>query len=66
MEHLNETNVHTTFTENPMKKPTIFTSFQTTRHQSLKKFHDQLKKDSQFCHYQKDFFRSQPFTMKNA
>ena len=33
---------------------------------SLKKFHDQLKKDSQFCHHQKIFFRSQPFTMKNV
>ena len=53
-------------TENPKKKPTIFTSIQTTRHQSLKKIHDQFKKDSQFCHHQKLFFRCQPFTMKNA
>ena len=53
----------------PYRKPnkeTIFTSIQTTLHQSLKKFHNQLKKDSQLCHHQKIFFRSQPFTMKNA
>ena len=36
--------VHTALTENPTKKPTIFKSIQTTRHQSLKKFHAQLKK----------------------
>ena len=30
--------VHTTLTENPTKKTTIFTSIQTTLHQSLKKF----------------------------
>ena len=58
--------VHTALTENASKKPTIFTSIQTNRHQSLKKFHDQLKKDSQFCHHLNIFFRSQPFTMKNA
>ena len=28
--------VHTAFTENPPTKPTIFTSIQTTWHQSLK------------------------------
>ena len=39
--------VHTALPENPTKKPTIFTTIQTTRHQSLKKFYDQLKKDSQ-------------------
>ena len=50
----------------PTKKPTIFPLIQTTLHQSLKKFHGQLKKDSQFCHHQKIFFRSQPFTMRNA
>ena len=38
--------VHTALTENPMKKPNILKSIQTTRHQSLKKFHAQLKKDS--------------------
>ena len=38
--------VHATLTENPTKKPTIFTSIQTIHHQSLKKFHNQLKKDS--------------------
>ena len=38
--------VHATLTENPTKKPTIFTSIQTTHHLSLKIFHDQLKKDS--------------------
>ena len=38
--------IHTALTENPTKKPTIFTSIQTTLHQSLKKFNDQLKKDS--------------------
>ena len=53
-------------TENPTKNPYIFTSIQTTRHQSLKKFHNQLKKDSQFCYHLKIFFRSQPFTTKNA
>ena len=37
---------YTALTENPTKKPTIFTSIQTTCYQSLKKFHDQLKKDS--------------------
>ena len=58
--------VHTAHSENPTKKPTIFTPIQTTRHLSLKKFHDQLKKDSQFCHHLKIFFRSQPFTSKNA
>ena len=47
--------VHTTLTENPKKKPTIFTYIQTTHHQSLKKFLDQLKKDSQFYHHQKNF-----------
>ena len=36
--------VYTTITENPTKKPTKFTSFQTTCHQSLKKFHNQLKR----------------------
>ena len=40
--------VHTDLTENLTKKPTIFISVKTTRHQSLKKFYDQLKKDSQF------------------
>ena len=39
--------VHTALPENPTKKPTIFTTIQTTRHQSLKKFYDQLKKESQ-------------------
>ena len=58
--------VHTALTENPMKKPNILKSIQTTRHQSLKKFHAQLKKDSQFCHYQKVILRSQSFTMKNV
>ena len=58
--------VHTTLTENPKKKPTIFKYIQTTHHQSSKKFLDQLKKDSQFYHHQKKFFRSQPFTMKNT
>ena len=58
--------VHTALTENPTKKPTMFTSIQTTRHQSLKKFHDKLKKESRFCHHLKIFLRSQPFTMKNA
>ena len=57
---------HTALTENPTKKPTIFTSFQTSHHRSLKKFHNQLKKDSQLCHHRKIFFRSQPFTMKNV
>ena len=38
--------VHTALTENPTKKPTIFMSIQTTLLQSLKKCHDQLKKDS--------------------
>ena len=51
---------------NPTKKPIVFTSIQIIHHQSLKKFHDQLKIDSQFCHRQKIFFRSQPFTMKNT
>ena len=63
---LNLTMVHTALIENPTKKTTIFTSVQTTCHQPLKKFHDQLKKDSQFCHHLKIFFWSQPFTMKNA
>ena len=30
--------VHTAFTENPKKKPAMFTSILTTRHQSLNKF----------------------------
>ena len=47
----------TILTENPIKKPTIFTSIQTTRHQSLKKFHNQLKKDAKFCHHQKNIFQ---------
>ena len=34
--------VHTTTTENLMNKSTM--SAQTTRHQSLKRFHNQLKK----------------------
>ena len=38
--------VHTTLTEKPTKKPAIFTSYQATHHQWLKKVHDQLKKDS--------------------
>ena len=58
--------VHTALTEKPTKKPILFTSIQTTHHQSLKKSHDELKKDSQFCHHQKIFFRSQSFTMKNV
>ena len=57
--------VHTALTENPTKKPTIFASIQTTCHQSLKKSHDQLKKDS-LLSSSKIFFRSEPFTMKNA
>ena len=47
--------VHTALTENPTKKPTIFTSVQTTCHQSLKKCHDQLKKDSKLS--SKDIFQ---------
>ena len=47
--------VHTALTENPTKKQTIFTSVQTTCHRSLKKFHDQLKKDSKFS--SKDIFQ---------
>ena len=58
--------VHATLTENPTQKPTIFTSIQASRHQSLKKFHDQLKKDSQFFHHLKIFSRGHPFTMKNT
>ena len=58
--------VHTALTENPTKKATIFISCQTTHHESLKKLHDNLKKDSQFCHNLKIFFRSQSFTKKNA
>ena len=38
-----------------MEKPTIFTPIQITRHQSLKKFLDQMKKESTFCHHQKYF-----------
>ena len=57
---------HTALTENPTKKPTIFTSIQTLCHQPLKKFHDQLKKNSQFCHREKIFFRSRPFIVKSA
>ena len=37
---------YTALTETQTKKPTIFTSIQIIHHQSLKKFHDQLKKDS--------------------
>ena len=40
------------------KKPATFTSILTTHHQSLKKFYNQLKKDSQFCHHHKIFFRN--------
>ena len=58
--------VHPALTEKPTKKSTIFTSIQTIHHQSLEKFHDQLKQGSQFCHHQKIFCRSQLFTMKNA
>ena len=47
----------TILTENPIKKPTIITSIQTTCHQSLKKVHNQLKKDAKFCHHQKIFSR---------
>ena len=57
--------VHTTITENPTK-PTKFTPIQTTHHQSLHKFHDQLKRGFQLCHYSKIFFSSQPFTMKKG
>ena len=56
--------VRSSLTENPTKKPTIFSSVQTTRHQSLKKFYDQLQKDSKFCKHLKIFFKSQPFTIK--
>ena len=58
--------VRTAHTENLTKKPMIFTSTQTNRHQSLNKFYDQLKKDSQLCNHQKIYFRSQAFIMKNA
>ena len=44
----------------------IFNYIQTTHHLSLNKFHNQMRKGSQFCHHQKDVFRSQPFTTKNA
>ena len=54
----------------PYRKPNKETNYihvkSTTPHQSLNTFHDQLKKDSQFCHHQKIFFRSQPITMKNV
>ena len=56
--------VYTTLTENPTKKPNIFTSIQTNRHQSLKKFHNQLKKDSQFCHHLKIFSKSRHLLWK--
>ena len=53
----------------PYRKPNKETNYihvkSTTPHQSLNTFHDQLKKDSQFCHHQKIFFWSQPITMKN-
>ena len=42
--------------KNPAKKSTILTSIQTTLHQSLKRFYNQLKKDLQFCHHQKIFY----------
>ena len=58
--------VDTALEENPTKKPTIFSSVRSTRHQSLQKFHDQLNKDPQFCRHQKIFFRSQPFTLENV
>ena len=48
--------LHTALTKNPSKKPTIFTSIQITHHQSLKKFHNQLKKDS-FLSSSKDIFQ---------
>ena len=58
--------IHTALTENPTKKPSIFTLIQTTRHQSLMKFHTQLKKDAQLCHHhRKILFKSQPFTANN-
>ena len=54
----------------PYRKPNEETDYihvnSDDRHQSLKKFQDQSKKDSQFCHHQKIFFMSHPFTMKNA
>ena len=55
-----------TILKNPTKKPTIFTSIQTTLHQPLKKFHNHFKKDSQLCDHQEIVFTSQPFIMKNA
>ena len=48
--------VPTTLTENPTKKPNIFTSIQTTRRQLLNKFHNQLKKDSILLSF-KDIFQ---------
>ena len=49
--------VHIALTENPTKTLTIFTSIQTICHQSLNKFQNQLKKESQFCHNLNIFFR---------
>ena len=57
--------VHTALTENPTKKPAIFTSIQTTHHLSIKKSKTSCKKTLTFLHHQKIFFRSQTFTMKN-
>ena len=52
----------------PYRKPNEETNYIqiNSDHLSLKKFHGQLKKDSQFCHHLKIFSSSQPFTMKNA
>ena len=49
----------TVLTENPAKKPTIFTSIQSTRHrhQSLKKFHAQLKKRLSILSSSKNIFQ---------
>ena len=58
--------VHTAITENLTKKSTKFTPIQTRHNQLLHKFHDQLKRGFQLCHYSKIFFSSQPFTMKKG
>ena len=55
---LNLTMVHTALIENPTKKTTIFTSVQTTCHQPLKKFHDQLKRLSILSSFKNIFLES--------
>ena len=60
--------VNTALTENqPTNIETNYIHINLNHRPSvIKKIPRSIEKKTQFCHHQKIFFRSQPFTMKNA